>query len=126
MRTREQQRAATIYEQVKTQVLPMAEADRKHYGAMAHQLPILVRTAGLCQALEFVESRDKAYLNLLLDHLAAAVGVRGRAELLNRSRTDDLEGYMWLTREVMAALVWHKRFAQSILHVKPDDAERDR
>lgn len=126
MRTREQQRAATIYEQVKTQVLPMAEADRKHYGAMAHQLPLLVRTAGLCQALEFVESRDKAYLNLLLDHLAAAVGVRGRAELLNRSRTDDLEGYMWLTREVMAALVWHKRFAQSILHVKPDDAERDR
>lgn len=129
MLTRDQERAKLIFEQVSA----VPTEDRKRYGAMAQQLPILVRTAGLCQALEFVATRKKDYDNLLLDHLAAAVYpppapsdsnrvLRGdREALLRNSRTADLQKYMWLTREVLAGLTWYKRFAQSVLGVESTD-----
>lgn len=117
MPTRDQERAAKIFEQVSG--LPAGA--HKKYGAMAHKLPILVRTAGLAQALEFVNTRSSDVQQQILDHLADVVGVTPRKTLLDRSRTADLDEYMWLTREVLAALQWYKRFAQSVLHVTADE-----
>ncbi len=117
MLTRDQQRATLILEQVKA----VPPEQRKAYGGMAQELPVLIRTAGLCQALEFVHTRDKPPLNELLKDLAQAVGLKSADELLEHSRTQKLEQYMWLTQEVLAALLWYKRFAQSILDVKPGE-----
>ncbi len=113
MRTRSQTYAALIYAQVSG--VPKAEGQK--YGTMAFKLPVLVRTAGLAQALAFVESRGSAEQQKLLQHLGAAVGVPNLAE---RSRNADLGEYMLLTRNVMAALDWYKRYAQSILGVTGD------
>ena len=121
MATRDQARAAQIFHQVSE--VPADE--RKKYGSMAHKLPVLVRTAGLAQALEFVNARGGDVQQKILDHLAAVVINGTRADLLNRSRIDDLDQYMWLTREVLASLLWYKRFAQSVLHVTADE-EGDR
>ena len=68
MKTLEQEFAAEIYTQVveygnKNQ---KDSPERKQYGSMAHKLPILVRTAGLTQALAFVESRGKEPYRALL------------------------------------------------------------
>jgi len=54
MQTLDQQYSASAYEQV---LSIKKEKDYKKYGAMAHKLPVLIHTAGLVQALEFVNSR---------------------------------------------------------------------
>ena len=90
---------------------------------MALKLPVLVRTAGLVQALAFVESRGKQPFDDLLRDLAQVV-INENADaalLLSRSRTDDLQGYIHLTRRTLTALDWFKRFAQSILNVESTD-----
>src|SRR5947209_19005325 len=115
MRTRDQIYAADVYKRVKavSEEFKKGDPDRNRYGGMAHQLPILIRTAGLAQALAFLESRDTKGHKQLLTDLAATVGQQGK--LLEKARGVGISDYMLLTRQVMAALLWYKRFAQSIL-----------
>lgn len=87
------------------------------YGSMCHKLPILIRQAGLAQALSFLEARDtndKPYTQLIND-ITETIEVK---KLVKRSREADLKEYMYLTRRVLDAMVWYKRFAQSILDVE--------
>jgi len=118
MQTRDQKYATKAFEQVSDVFRNMSEVNRKKYGAMAHKLPVLIRTAGLAQALAFVDSRSEEPQKRLLEHLAEAVGAGTKADLLNRSRTALLAEYMRLTQEVVAALLWYKRFAQSVLGIE--------
>lgn len=127
MKTRDQEYAATIFKQVQDEVNNNPNVDDKQqYGSMAHKLPILIRTSGLVQALQFVDSRGKDPHKLLLKHLAQTVlkseapAGKEKEELLTQSRTNDLGKYMLLTQRTMAALLWYKRFAQSLLKVEAD------
>jgi CRISPR-associated protein Cmr5 len=122
MQTRSQKNASTAYKQV-GEVLGRGDAAKTKYGSIAHKLPVLIRTAGLAQALEFVESRRDESQKLLLDHLAVAVGAGSRAEYLRRSREYELGQYVRLTQESLAALLWYKRFVQSVLKVEADEEE---
>lgn len=131
MITRDQQYSANIFRQVtevRTDAGQRGDDFKKKYGSMAHKLPILVRTAGLAQALEFAHGREKAGSpqHLLLDHLSDTVLGQGEqaATLLARSRTEEFAAYMRLTQQVMAALLWYKRFAQSILDVDASEADQ--
>lgn len=119
MRTRNQEYAAQIFEQV-TQV---GEDERKKYGSLAHRLPVLIRTAGLAQALAFVDARGGAAGERLLKDIAAVVK---EEKLLERSREAKLPEYMRLTRDVLAALAWYKRLAQSVLGVEAGADEEER
>jgi CRISPR-associated protein Cmr5 len=116
MLTRNQEYASKIFRQVSTIT---EDAEKKKYGSMAHKLPVLIRTAGLAQALEFVHTRPDEPQRRILDHLAKVVGCGTSDELLNKSRNDELSDYIQLTQKVMAALLWYKRFAQSVLKVEP-------
>jgi CRISPR-associated protein Cmr5 len=127
MLTREQEYAATIYKQVSDEIEPKPPASKKKYGSMAHELPVLIRVAGLAQALQFVESRGKDEQKRLLQHLALTLGFTNdegenartaKAKLLDESRTSQLGAYMRLTQRSLAALQWYKRFAQSVLKVE--------
>jgi CRISPR-associated protein Cmr5 len=119
MQTRSQRYAAQIFAQVNGEVKMQSEAYQKKYGSMAHKLPVLIRTAGLAQALSFVESRGETEHKKLLNHLAA---VTEESDLAQRSRAiTDLNEYMRLTREVLSALLWYKRFAQSVLKISPGE-----
>lgn len=118
MQTRSQCYAAQIF----VQVSRVGEEERKKYGSLAHRLPVLIRSAGLAQALAFVRAKGGPAGERLLADLAAAVG---QADLERRSRCADLLEYMRLTRDVLAALVWYKRFAQSVLGVEPGADEGD-
>jgi CRISPR-associated protein Cmr5 len=119
MQTLDQQYSATVYEQV---LEIKKEPEYKKYGAMAHKLPILIHTAGLAQALEFVRSRGEPVQKRLLEHLAITIGQHDTDTLLNTVRQGALSEYIRLTRQVLAALLWYKRFAQSILEVDPTAA----
>lgn len=95
---------------------------------MAHKLPVLIRTAGLAQALAFVAAsgQKKSAHQQLLEGLAQAIahlngGQQTAAQFLEKCRTAPLGDYMKLTYEALAALLWYKRFAQSVLDVESGD-----
>lgn len=115
MVTRTQWLAAQAYEQV-CSISGAPGTEQRRYGSMAHKLPVLVRKAGLAQALAFVQSRGTPE-GILVAHLAEVVG---EPALLARSRTAELAEYMRLTRNVLAALEWYTRFAQEVLGVDRD------
>jgi len=117
MQTRDQELATVVFEQV-SQISGISESDRKKYGSMAHKLPVLIRTAGLVQALAFVEARGEKVHHTLLDHIAKVAGFDDRKRLLEKSRSAPLNEYMHLSQRVMVALQWYKRFAQSVLGVE--------
>jgi CRISPR-associated protein Cmr5 len=98
---------------------------QQKYGTMALKLPILIRTAGLAQALAFVQARGSEAQNLLLEHLAVAAGIQGGDELARQSREEELDAYIYLTNLVLAALVWYKRFSESVLKVSAADADAE-
>ncbi len=135
--TRDQRYAAVIYEQI-IKLEPHKKEERvKDYGRLANNLPVLVKRAGLAQALSFAEAKSKddsenrnirsGGRQLLADLQAAISKISGREiALMDRSRTAPLSEYMWLTGQVMTALHWYKRFAQSVLDVKQGDEGRGR
>ena len=111
-----------IYEQVNAyKEIEKNDKLQERYGGMAYSLPILVRTAGLAQALSFVESKsknDKSHpYTYLLNHLAEVVINNKGSEFAKQSRNANLQEYMYLTRRTMLALKWYKRFAETVLKV---------
>jgi CRISPR-associated protein Cmr5 len=135
MRTRDQRLAALTFQQVTS----VQEGLRQKYGTAAHRLPMLIRTAGLVQALAFMRSRKKEGVNLLLKHLNVAVlhlpeeivtvgnsAEAGSDELLAQSRDGDLSTYMLLTTRTLQALGFVRRYVKSELNVDAsDDFEGD-
>src|SRR5712692_10915034 len=117
MQTRDQKYAVDVYKKVSQ----VTDKNRNSYGSMAHKLPILIRTAGLAQALAFVESKakNKTALKQLLNDLSETVDKPGI--LTETARTAPLSEYMLLTQQTMAALLWYKRFAQSVLGIQAGD-----
>jgi CRISPR-associated protein Cmr5 len=125
MQTRDQKYGAAVFHQIRDKVESRDKAYRKAYGSMAHKLPFLIRSAGLAQALAFVEARGLPPHRELLDHLAEVVidqNTNG-GQLAQKSRDiEELSEYIYLTHEAMAALIWYKRFAQSVLDIDPSEA----
>lgn len=117
MQTREQMYAERVYNQI-YEIYANGEAYHKKYGSLAHKLPILVRQAGLAQALAFASTRKQPPAQQkLLEHLAATVINDTFDALLEQSRRKPMLEYMRLSEDVMLALTWYKRYVQSVLGV---------
>ena len=91
---------------------------------MAQKLPVLIRTAGLCQAVHFVKSRGKPALDTLLDHVAEQLKridpqIEGMNGLCEKIRDADVSKYVWLTREALATVSWYGRLARSEWGILP-------
>ncbi len=121
MYTLQQEYAKKVYARVEAfgQDHLLGSKERTEYGAMAHKFPVLVRQAGLIQALVFVQTRGKDAHKSLLRDLAQVVGGQDAQTFVNQCRDAKLMDYMWLTRQTLSALEWFKRFAQSVLEVDP-------
>jgi CRISPR-associated protein Cmr5 len=124
MQTRNQEIAADVFERV--QKLEKNEK-KKQYGSMAHKLPVLIQTAGLVQALSFVQAKSTSnsgrMLRTLLDDLAKTLEFTNGDALVKESRNSELSKYIYLTKRSLAALLWYKRFAQSVLGVEAGESE---
>lgn len=118
MHTIQQDVAARVYDKMQA-ARSREKTERDDYGSMALKLPVLVRQAGLMQALAFVDTRGKSGHKALLEDLAQVVVSRSAPEFVCQCREADLASYMWLTRQTLGAMEWFKRFAQSILDAKP-------
>lgn len=121
MLTRDQQYAISARECVEAIAVKYEkeEKSRRKYGSTAHKLPILIRTAGLAQALTFIETRGKSKdkANPYQDFLDDLEKTVGQNSLCKSAREAELDEYMLLTQQVLDALLWYKRFAQSILDI---------
>lgn len=126
MLTRDQKYAVSAHKHVKRIHEQFGKVEAKSYGVMAHKLPILIHTAGLAQALAFVDARAKGDKKddrksnpqiMLLNDLAITIGKKNDQELLLAARESELVEYILLTRQIMNALLWYKRYAQSILDI---------
>lgn len=128
MKTLQQEYATRVYEKVTAFGNKHKEGStpRKEYGAMAHKLSVLVRQAGLIQALVFVETRGKESHKQLLSDLASTLGRADTKTFREQCQKAELTDYMWLTRQTLAALEWYKRFAESVLNIKPGEEGDDR
>jgi CRISPR-associated protein Cmr5 len=107
MLTREQKYAETIYRQVEA----VSAENREDYLNMSKKLPVLIRSAGLTQALHFAVTR-KGGSKRLVEDLATAIS---EENLLEQSRTSNLNEYIHLTEKCLTALNWYKRITQSLL-----------
>lgn len=117
MKTRSQELAAVVMGKVK-EVEKKDKTFRDQYGGMAHKLPVLIRTAGLVQAVTFVEARGQKGAQKLLTDLAVVLGDESSLAFQARLQSiNDLAEYMHVTQQALTALLWYKRFAQSILDI---------
>ncbi len=120
MATLEQHRAALAYKHVQEVVDGLKPDAARKYRTQVLHLGALIRSAGLCQALHFLDTRSGNEGEKVLDHLAVqvkrvAVEVTDRKSLLAASRNTPLEQYLHLTREVLACADWYRRAVQSLL-----------
>lgn len=138
LKTRDQRYAAVIYEQVIKLESNKTEEWVKDYGRLANHLPVLVKKAGLAQALSFAEAKSKdedekknkksgdKQLLRDLEEVIRKISGDANLQLRQKSLTAGLSDYLWLTQQVMTALHWYKRFAQSVLDVKQGNEGRGR
>lgn len=118
--TKEQKNALFAYENVQAHV-KSNYVDK--YGTQAHKLPLLIRTAGLVAALEFLETRkgNEGAVRLISDvqKHARKLNLIGDKESLREAAIKrPLAEYLRLTREVSQIVTWYKRFSVSVLDVE--------
>ena len=95
------------------------------YGGLCHNFPIMVRSLGLCQTLAYYESKttgkDKkrcaAYEHKLSD-IRAISEIPANKVLSTYAAGLPVLEYMQLTREILDAAIYFKRFAVSLLKVE--------
>ena len=126
MQTLQQRYAKAVYDRIQALLKDYPgghnKKKRDEYGALALKLPVLVRQAGLIQALVFVEARYRdEHKQRLLNDLAYVLEYESGSKLREEAQDAPLDKYMYLTRQVLWALEWFKRFAQAILKVELTD-----
>lgn len=107
----------------------------KIYGGLYHKLPVLIRTCGLCQALAFLDSKSRAegaraeahkavlrdVSDVLGTHWDVSLEQSDGASLSEKVSEVGSREYALATRILLQSLVFHKRFAESILGVEATD-----
>jgi CRISPR-associated protein Cmr5 len=95
------------------------------YQSLCQEFPVMVRTAGLCQALAFSYAKkgDEKGLprahDLLLQHVAAILQSQPDVgALMNKIQKAPAAEYMHMSRRVLDAWVYFKRFSKSVLSVE--------
>ena len=124
MQTRNQTFAIKVYRKIEKH-LSRKKEERTKYGAMAQKLPILIRTAGLAQAISFLEAKSKkdseAMNKQLFEDLSETVSEMmgfDKSDFPEKCREAEMSEYLRLTQNTLAALLWFKRFSVSVLEVE--------
>lgn len=110
--TREQQRALTAH----AQVLKVPTGNWDKYRTSTLKAQALVRNAGLCQALHFLQNKDDGGKLLVADlqaHLKEGNAIKD-GDFLAKVREAELPEYLAATREALQCLVWQCRMVESL------------
>ncbi|MEE9356402.1 MAG: type III-B CRISPR module-associated protein Cmr5 [Methylococcaceae bacterium] len=122
MKTRAQKYSQQAYEHI-SQLNFDDDKQKKLYGSICHDFPIMVLRAGLAQSVAFLwikaESGKPAY-EQFLHHLSSITGheTESYCDFQQRIQQMELDEYRRTTRTILNAGIWYKRFAESLLNVK--------
>jgi len=103
----------------------------RKYKSLCKRAGSLVRNSGLMQTIAFFEARGNkdAHYQYLSDHLDKELKkleiMPKQESLANYVRSTSLPQYMYLTREVLHLLNWHKRLADTVITGTADHQEED-
>jgi CRISPR-associated protein Cmr5 len=142
MKTRSQYYSEKVFNHINELDFQVNEADeekkekaiktlKKQYGSLCHSFPLMVLRNGLSQAVAFVWVKSKndadTPYGIFLRHLSCLTGGYSEepADFQKRINKAGLIEYQRLTREILTASIWYKRFAESILEVKANDNTED-
>lgn len=133
MRTVGQELLLFAYKKVSRRAAEKGEEAKRTYGIWCHGLPQLIRSSGLAGALAFLVSKQgnsgkELGFRWLLEDLRDLPGMKDANLVDANGRVNpDIETgrYMLLTRRTLEAMPFFKRFAESILDVKPDEASQE-
>ena len=89
------------------------------YGSYAKSFPALLHTAGLCQAVAFLQVKCPELLKDLIRTIGQEPNVETFAE---RCRSADVPEYMHLSRICLDGATWLKRYVEA--REKQDEAAR--
>ena len=124
--TREQQLMNQAYLHV-TQVQSVAKIDDEKYGGLCHTFPVLLRTCGLCQTLAFLQAKGKPHHQQIVKNaeelLLKEQLLRPGKSILDAVRLMPMVEYVMATRLLLQGWIFYKRFAESVLKVKPGEGE---
>lgn len=95
-------------------VTDVPSSEQETFKRFAQQFPALVHQCGLAQAVAFAAAKGHTRF------LAAVEKVAGRQPntLLKDAREAELTHYLRLTRDVMTAAEWLKRFSEALIETK--------
>ncbi len=130
MPTLDQTRAKLAFADI-TEVKKLDEAGRKKYASMVHAMPSLLRSAGLSQALHFVQSRKNDDQKRLVEHFAKQLSrlnakIKTSDDLLREVRESELSMYLRMTQEALACANWYRRFVQGELRIEAGSSDDER
>lgn len=122
IQTRSSKMASNVLDTIKKRTWERSKAEElkliKEYGNLAAALPALIRSAGLAQAIAYVETRaSKKGQQALYDDLCTALGWENPPTAIIVGW--DLDQYIYETRQTLEALLWFKRFSQSVMGFDP-------
>ncbi len=107
-RTREQRMAETAFQCVEKRA---AGKGNTEYLSFANSFPTLVHSCGLVQAVAFAEAKKNS---AILEDIAEVLQ-KPLDEITNQARSKPLSSYMLLSREVLSAAGWLKRYSQALI-----------
>lgn len=115
--TRSQRQAQAAYLQIANHTGQGQQKLEKEFVSTVKKFPALIHTCGLAQAVAFVMAKkdQKEYV----EYLAAVLQDSGHSEVTNaeslgkRALESDLNGYLRLSRDAIAAASWLKRYVEA-------------
>lgn len=120
MKSKSQRFSETVFGNVDA-IAGGLEAKAREYRSLCKSAGSIMRNSGLMQFLAFLQARNKHQHRALYGHLCAELEnlgiVSGGGELIESVRGSSLPRYMYLTREILNLLQWHKRLAEILIRV---------
>jgi CRISPR-associated protein Cmr5 len=115
--TRSQGLAQAAYSQIEKKTDNGTKKLEKEFISTVKKFPALIHTCGLAQAVAFTMAKkdQREYVG----YLAAVLQASGHSEVTNAeslckcTRTSDLNEYLRLSRDAIAAASWLKRYAEA-------------
>lgn len=113
IQTRSQKFAQAAYSQISEHIENGSRKPDKEFVSIVKKFPALIHTCGLAQAVAFYEANEHSeYLERLANVLNRTGYVDDADSLGNKVRESKLQRYILLSRHVINAASWLKRYVE--------------